>query len=90
MDKNKLPQFLSSVEGSYEHIAYALEMRANFIETGEVTLSRQDIAKRDVSRLNSTDDHIKAAIRRILSLSDEQQDIIKKLRVLAIGFRSIR
>lgn len=77
-----------------ELIAYALEMRANVIETGDPNLSRTDVADRASAQARSFNsfgterNRVQLALRRIAALTPEQLALVSRCRALAWDYRT--
>lgn len=78
---------MSENESDNDCIAFALDMRANYIETGDVTLCREDVIRMAQSIKSSNKDFEarKRAemIEKLKPLSDDQKDFVARLRELA-------
>lgn len=73
-----------------ELISMALANWANHIETGDVRFTRNDVAGR-VESLSHKPEHREDRVRfermlmRVASLSDDQQQLVRRLRQLAVS-----
>ena len=75
------------MESSKEMIVIALQMRANYIETGDVVLSRNDAISHNESIVRENKQYSYSSyqdrLHTIKKLTDEQQELVLKLRKLA-------
>ncbi len=73
-----------------ELVIYALQLWANYIETGDINLSRRDVRSQLDAVPNKPSharerEELNTMLARVAGLSDEQQEQVQHLRKMAMG-----